>query len=345
VVMSLPFETRPPAPRGAERVAKQGSFCMRVTEHYTFVDYATQIYSALVTGLILLFHNSTVLHWKWLTAAHIVQMVIVHWLIGKQARDPFNKAVDFLRHFYPVILFLWFFSETGGLNRMFFTRYLDATVIRWEQHLFGFQPSARFMEWLPYVAISELFYAAYFSYYIMIIGVGVALFRRERSEFFHYLSVLSFVFYICYLLYILLPVVGPPMIYFQPTGQELPPDLQTAFPNPVYPDAVRSGPLFQLMALLYRIFDSPGAAMPSSHVAVALCTVFFSFNYRLRLRHLHLAAAILLCCSTVYCRYHYVMDVLAGILAAGLLVPLGNWLFGLSSRSFSHGAEPGKTLN
>jgi membrane-associated phospholipid phosphatase len=315
---------------------------MLVMKHYTFVDYATQIYSALVTGLILLFHNSTVLSWQWLAAAHIVQVVVVHWLIVRQARNPSNKVVDFLRHFYPVVLFLWFFSETGGLNRMFFTSYLDPTIIRWEQHLFGFQPSAKFMEWLPYVAVSELFYAAYFSYYVMIIGVGVALFRGDRSKFFHYISVVCFVFYICYLLYIIFPVVGPPMFYFQPTGQELPPDLLNAFPNPVYPEAVKTGPLFQLMAFLYRMFDSPGAAMPSSHVAIALCTVFFSFYYRLRLRHLHLVVAILLCCATVYCRYHYVMDILGGLLAAGVLIPLGNWLYGRSARSSSPGAEPRK---
>jgi membrane-associated phospholipid phosphatase len=30
--------------------------------------------------------------------------------------------------------------------------------------------------------------------------------------------------------------------------------------------------------------------------------------------------------ATVYCRYHYVADVIAGALAAALLIPLGNWL-------------------
>jgi membrane-associated phospholipid phosphatase len=333
-------QTRSPASPHLEASSSGHRFGIESLNHYTFVDYATQIYSLLVTGLILLFHNSTVLYRHWLTAAHLVQMGVVHWLIVRNSRKPLNKAVDFFRHFYPVLLFLWFFSETGDLNRMFFTRFLDAAVIRWEQHLFGFQPSARFMEWLPYVAVSELFYASYFSYYVMIIGVGAALFRRDRSRFVHYISVISFVFYICYLLYIIFPVVGPPMIYFQPTGQELPPDLRDAFPNPVYPDAVKTGPLFQIMAWVYRMFDSPGAAMPSSHVAVALCTLFFSFSYRLRLRYLHLVGVLLLCCSTIYCRYHYVLDVLAGILAAGLLIPLGNWLYGLSSERPGGNAEP-----
>jgi membrane-associated phospholipid phosphatase len=37
--------------------------------------------------------------------------------------------------------------------------------------------------------------------------------------------------------------------------------------------------------------------------------------------------ACLLCLSTVYCRYHYVVDVMAGLVTAAVLVPLGNWLY------------------
>jgi len=36
---------------------------------------------------------------------------------------------------------------------------------------------------------------------------------------------------------------------------------------------------------------------------------------------------VLLCVSTVYCRYHYVVDVFAGVLTALVLVPLGNKLY------------------
>ena len=31
--------------------------------------------------------------------------------------------------------------------------------------------------------------------------------------------------------------------------------------------------------------------------------------------------------STVYCRYHFVVDVLAGVVTAAVLVPTGNWLY------------------
>ena len=81
------------------------------------------------------------------------------------------------------------------------------------------------------------------------------------------------------------------------------------------------------MAWIYQVFEAPGAAIPSSHVAIALCTVSFSFCYLRRIRYPHLLVAVLLCLATVYCRYHYLVDVLAGILTAVVLVPLGNWLY------------------
>ena len=237
------------------------------------------------------------------------------------------RLLDFLRHFYPVLLYTAFFIETGSLNRMFFRDYLDPLVAQWEQQIFGCQPSVLFMEKLPWLAVSELFYASYFSYYIMIAGVGIALFLRSRQQFFHYVSVVSFLFYVCYLIYIFLPVIGSRAFFRQVDGYVLPAATQQLAVTDAYPEAVQAGVFFQIMKWIYRVFEAPGAAFPSSHVAVALCTVFFSFRYLRRIRYVHLAVAVLLCLSTVYCRYHYVVDVLAGLVTAAVLIPTGNWLY------------------
>jgi membrane-associated phospholipid phosphatase len=299
----------------------------RQMKNYTFVDYATQAYVVLVGLLILFFHNGTVPHWPWLLAVHGASLGLVHGLVQWHARRRPGKFVAFLRHFYPVLLYTWFFTETGWLNRMFFSEYMDPTVIRWDQALFGCQPSVLFMDKLPWLAVSELFYAAYFSYYVMISGVGLALYVRDRQQFFHYVSVVSFVFYLCYAIYIVVPVIGPRVFFHDVAGYTLPREIQALASTDAYPNAVQNGIFFRIMAWIYQVFEAPGAAIPSSHVAVALCTVFFSFQYLRRIRFLHLATAILLCLSTIYCRYHYVADVLAGLATAAVLVPLGNWLY------------------
>jgi membrane-associated phospholipid phosphatase len=188
------------------------------------------------------------------------------------------------------------------------------------------------MQKLPWLAVSELFYASYFSYYVMIAGVGIALFLRSRRQFFHYLSVISFLFYVCYLIYIFLPVIGSRVFFHQVEGYVLPDATQQLALTDAYPEAVQAGVFFRLMRWVYRVFEAPGAALPSSHVAVALCTVFFSFRYLRRIRYVHLAVALLLCLSTVYCRYHYALDVLAGLVTAAVLIPAGNWLYFKFSR-------------
>jgi membrane-associated phospholipid phosphatase len=295
-------------------------------KHYTFVDYATQGYLLVVALLMLFFHSERTPNWLWLFPTHLALMALIHWMISVHARRPAPAWFEFLRYFYPVLLFTGFYRETGELHHMFFPEYLDPLLIRIEAQIFGGQPSLGFMDRLPYLAISELFYAAYFSYYIMILGMGIALYVRNRTHFFHYVSVVAFVFYCCYLTYIFLPVMGPRAFYREADTFFLPPEVTPA-EIPAYPEAVKPGGFYQVMAFIYANLETPGAAFPSSHVAVALTTVWFSFLYLRRIRYVHLVVVILLCIATVYCRYHYVIDVFAGILAAALLVPLGHWLF------------------
>jgi membrane-associated phospholipid phosphatase len=294
---------------------------------YTFVDYATQAYLAIVGILILFFHGGSVPKWQYLLLTHLLALVLIQGFIVWHRRNPTAKALDLIRHFYPVLLYAWFFAETGWLNQMFVQGFLDPVVIGWDQALFGFQPSLEFMRKLPFLVLSETLYAAYFSYYLMIGGVGLILYLRNRRQFFHYVSVVSFVFYVCYLIYIFLPIIGPPIFFRTVPGYSLPENLQRLVPPEGYPDAVKAGPFYQLMKWIYRVFEAPGAAIPSSHVAIALCTLTFSFRYIRNIRWIHLVMVVLLCLATIYCRYHYVADVLAGIVTAAVLIPIGNRLY------------------
>ena len=294
------------------------------TRDYRFIDYATQLYVGVVGLLILLFHGSSVPSWPLLVAAHAACMVLIHALIRAHARRPGGGLLGLLRHFYPILLYTAFYRETGLLNHIFVAGYADRFFIDLDQRLFGFQPSVVFMEWLPHLAVSELFYASYFSYYLMILGIGIILYFRGREHFFHYVSSCSFVFYLCYLTYILLPVVGARAFWAAVpdfSGQS-----ELAFYPLSFPAEVQAGVFFHVMRFIYEHFEAHGAAFPSSHVAVALCTVWFSWRYVPRIRYGHLVVVILLCLSTVYCRYHYAVDVLAGILTAAVLVPLADRL-------------------
>ena len=296
-----------------------------ITRSYRFVDYATQAYLLLVGVLILFFHSGRVPRFYLYLVAHGTGILLIHAFIVGSARRPENRFFSFFRHFYPLMLYLFLYRESEQLNLMFVDGYLDPAFIALEELIFGFQPAVVFMNAFPHPLVSEFFYMSYFSYYVMIAGVGLALYFRRREEFWHYLAVLSFVFYGCFLAFIFLPVAGPPAFYM-----EIPKYLdQQRLPYyPLeFPPSVTLGPFFNLMRILYRTFETGGGAFPSSHVAAAICVLFFSWRYLPRVRFLILAGTIALSVATVYCRYHYAVDVLAGAATAAVLIPIGEWLY------------------
>ena len=293
---------------------------------YRLVDWFTQGYLLLVGCLIVLFHNATVPHWGMLVALHALGLSVVHGLVsaGDDASAP--KPLQLLRDFYPLLFFVASLRETAALNRLLTPDYLDPFFIRLEDQWFGGQPSLVAMERWPSVLLSELLHAAYLSYYLMVAGVGLLLWRKGRGPFRQFVTVTTFTFYVCYLVFITLPVVGPPIFGTDLLAEEMVRGLfHGQLPSPI-PAAIQAGPLFRLTGLLYAGFERPGGAFPSSHVALALVTACFSWRHLPRLRWLHLALLPLLCAATVYGRYHYLVDVFAGAAAGALLLPLGNWL-------------------
>lgn len=296
-----------------------------VLENYRGIDCLVQGYLALVGLMVLVFHGDRVDGWPELVVSHLLAMCVIHLLVQRQAGHSQRGWLTFFRCFYPILIYTALYRETDLLNRMFVPEFLDPFFLALEQELFGFQPAVRFMAEWPIPLVSEMFYMAYFSYYPMILGLGIFLFRKDREWFFHYVTVLSVVLFGCYLMFIFLPVIGPPVLMW-PVA-DFPEQARLPFYPLAYPPEVTSGPFFQIMASIYRQFESPGGAFPSSHVAAALCTLMFSWRYLNSFRYLHLVMVILLCLATVYCRYHYAVDVVGGVAAAMLLIPLGEYLY------------------
>jgi membrane-associated phospholipid phosphatase len=301
---------------------------------YRAVDYLTQGYILLVAVLVLFFHNACVEQWQGLVAMHLLGLAAIHGLIHLQARRR-GAVLDLLRSCYPIILYSFLYLETHRLQYMFCGHRLDPFFIRLDQALFGCQLSRELADWLPQWWASELLYLSYFSYYIMVAGVGLFLYLRRRSALDRYVFVISFVFYICYLTYIFLPVSGPydTNVIASQVGEEALIGVRTVT------SLSRSGPFYRIMAALYTMLEGKGgAAFPSSHVAIAIATLCFTWRYIKPLRWVHFTAAVLLSVSTVYCGYHYAVDVLAGVVTAAVLVPVGEWL---ATRTAGTGGEYG----
>jgi membrane-associated phospholipid phosphatase len=81
-----------------------------------------------------------------------------------------------------------------------------------------------------------------------------------------------------------------------------------------------------LIELIERFGRVHGAAFPSAHVAGSMVAICASWRYRRGLFWICLPFFVSMCVATVYGRYHYIADVLAGIAVGGLGFAAGNWL-------------------
>ncbi len=140
-------------------------------------------------------------------------------------------------------------------------------------------------------------------FYLIMPALGLLLYKRSR-DFREYLFTLCNTFFVCYLIFIFLPARGPDA------------HATNGFSN---------GFLFIPIMNSITQVDINGAAMPSSHVAGAAVVLYYAWRYLPRARVIFATICISLMISTVYCGYHYAIDVFGGLLTAVVVIGLSTW--------------------
>jgi membrane-associated phospholipid phosphatase len=268
---------------------------------FNIVDRLTLAYNAIILAIILLFH-SRIHQWPLQTLPNlfmIAGVLVAVLVIGNRAALPARLA----RYLYPMFFFMLMYEQTGKINHILFPGFLDSCFRQVEGQIFGMQPAVVFAQRFPQRWLAEYMHCAYFSYYLLFMALGVFLYlRRSRAAFFDYMLSLCGTAYFCFLIYVFLPVRGA-------VTYEL-------------GDAPGNGPFTSVMGVIYRYFEVEGAAFPSSHVAVAAVVLYYTIRYARPATWIVGPLVISLMAATVYCRYHYTIDVLAGLATAALLIPL-----------------------
>lgn len=239
-------------------------------------------------------------------------MFLIYFLIIYREKTN-NGFISLLRDWYPILLYGILFEETGFINRGIFSDYIDKFFIELEYSIFGMHPAIELGNMFGNVYIMEFFHFAYFTYYLIIPGLGFILYFKDKKQYFEYLFVSSFTFYTCLITYIFLPVLGA-----------------RYYSNPPY----NSGPFWEegflfvpIMRFIYKVGEVDGAAFPSSHVALAIIILIYTFLYARKYLLIGSVIIISLIISTVYCRFHYVVDVLASFIWAPITFYIGRKLY------------------
>lgn len=263
------------------------------------IDVSTLMYNAVVV-LILVFFRSRIPLWHSEILINLAILLLIIFIVSR-IRDSSPPAARFFKGFYPLLLLLAEYEQTSRINRIVFPEILDPLFQRVEYMLFGFQPAIAFAEAFPHPWLVEYMHFSYFTYYFQFPILGLMLYcKRDRQPFIEYMFSLCNTFYVCYLIYIVLPVVGPPVFNMN--------------------DFSMGGWFTSIMADIYEKFEVGGAAFPSSHVAVAAVVLYYGVKYFPRGIPIFAVLFVSLTLSTVYCRYHYAIDVICGVLTAVALI-------------------------
>jgi membrane-associated phospholipid phosphatase len=164
--------------------------------------------------------------------------------------------------------------------------------------LWAGQPQTRTVEFLSF------FYAAFIPY--LYISILLGLVARPPSEREEFVTAFALLYAFSFLGYLFLPARGPIV------------ELAAQFPGELHGDTFHR--------LVVRAIDSmggPHGAFPSLHVGATFLVVWFDLRHHNLLRGLiYIPLLILIAVATIVLRYHWVVDLIAGV----SLALLATWL-------------------
>ena len=263
-----------------------------------------------IIGLLATVFAESVPQWWWYPLTHAMLVLALGTFLLRLPPIP-TGWVQFVRWWYPALLIPFIFSELQYLVHPINPVDIDAQLMAIDYALFGVHPTVWFERFtVPWV--TEYMQLAYVTFYFLPFILCAPLYRRGQFLAFRVsLCALLLSYYVSYLLYFLTPARGPR--FYLAAYHTLPlTGLWLTTP---------------LQAILDALEGIQRDAFPSGHTAIAIVVLAMAARYQRRLFYPLLGMTVSLVVSTVYLRYHYVIDVIAGMLLAVLCLGVTFWLY------------------
>ncbi len=246
----------------------------------------------------------------------------VRWETSKNP-DIFS-AKRFVREWYLVPLILLTFKEIYFFIRLLNLPDYDWILIKIDYIIFGEHPTY-ILNKIANQVLTEVLQISYSTFYFLPVILAYDFYRRGEIEKYRYtMSTVVYGFYLSYIGYLLVPAIGPrftlhdflnldkelpgiiltePLRWIINTGESIPPGV----PNPQD----------------YAQRD----AFPSGHTQLTLVVMYLSVVLNSKTKYFLIPTGLLLIFSTVYLRYHYVIDLIAGFLFAVFTLATSPYLY------------------
>jgi membrane-associated phospholipid phosphatase len=280
---------------------------------------AADVCTFFMLGLNILFGILTYTQIPMSGTIILVNIMISFGVVGLIVADTIGAGtmIAIARRFYLVVLVPTIYEQTLTLLPAINPHDVDTTLIALDYALigtvFGDHPT-RLLAHITHPMLTEYLQFTYMLFFFLPVMQGVELVRKERdADVLYFAYTIGFGFFISYLLYYLAPAIGPRFTLheFSKLSQEMPGVLLADF----FRDVVNAG------AGLRPNIPNPAEivhrdCMPSGHTMMTLVNIFLAFKYHSRLRWFFVVIGGSLIFATLYLRYHYVVDVLAGTICA-----------------------------
>ncbi len=262
-------------------------------------DKVTIFYQAAMLGLLLLFGGK--IAWAQLWAVFHLSVIFLLWKLPLLKR---NSLVTWFKLWNPLIIIPLNFTELHYLVHTVHPHDFDPLLIQLDKTLLGVHPSVWLerMQWPP---LTEYFQLVYSTFYFLPIILAWLLLRRQKQDqvdFFVFIMVYGF--YLSYIGYFLVPAIGPrfTLNHLQTKA------LQGLWLTPL------------IRHTLDTLENIQRDAFPSGHTEMTALTMYYAYKFHRKYFYVLAIVGTSLIFSTVYLRYHYVSDVLGGLLLAVIVV-------------------------
>lgn len=262
------------------------------------VDKVVLPYYAVATGAILLLWNRLPGP-EWLLAWHVAAIALAILAVKHPGR-----ASWIFRHWYPLPYVAWCYREMAVLLPAIRGKDVDAELARLDYRFWGANPTV----WLERFAnpwLTEYLQVVYALFVPVVLLIAFLLWRERRyAEFRFYAFLIALGFLVSYVGYVLVPARGPRFFLR---------DLQTIDLRGLWVTRL-------LQATLDRLESKAWDCFPSGHTELTILACWGSRLISNRVFWIYFAYTVSIISATVYLRYHYTIDLLAGAAVAGLLV-------------------------
>jgi membrane-associated phospholipid phosphatase len=272
----------------------------------TTVDIVTIVFINALSLLAVIFSARIPVWWHIVIGNILFSMIIFF----SAVRGPDTGYLRLIHDWYPVPLILYVFKLTYAMVHPIQPVDYDWLFISIDRSIFGQDPTHWLMQY-SHPILTEILQLCYSSYYFIFLVVAYQLYRREdKIPYYYGIFLVVYGFFLSYIGYFVLPGVGPRFTLhdFASLNTELP-GLFFTYWIREFLNAGESIPAGVQNAVDYVQRD----IFPSGHTQLTLVALFIAFKQKISSRWILLIIGSILIIATVYLRYHYVVDVIAGI--------------------------------